>query len=100
MGLRVTRTNKLVTGRIRSAWLDAGGGAILMLEAADAREAPYPKGSYELVCFAARSKKHLETLRARLRARRVRVEGETDYTIYFRDPEGRRLGFSCYRWKT
>jgi catechol 2,3-dioxygenase-like lactoylglutathione lyase family enzyme len=97
VGLRVVRTNKLQRGRIRSVWLKAGT-TLLMLEAADAGEAPYPKGSYELVCFGARTKKEVEAARARM-GRRVRVEGETDYTFYFRDPDGRRVGISCYRWK-
>ncbi len=97
VGLRVLRTNKLQTGRIRSVWLEAGP-TLLMLELADPGEAPVPKGSYELVCFGARTKKELDAHRARMR-RRVRIEGETDYTFYFRDPDGRRVGISCYRWK-
>ena len=95
----MTRTHKLPTGRVRSVWLDAGGGAILMIEAAEPGEAPYPKGSFELACFGARTKKDVAAHRARLEKRRVRIEGATEFTIYFRDPEGRRLGLSCYRWK-
>jgi hypothetical protein len=97
VGLGVVRTNKLQTGRIRSVWLEAGA-TLLMLELADATEAPYPKGSYELVCFGARTRKELDGRRARV-SRHVRIEGETDYTFYFRDPDGRRVGISCYRWK-
>ncbi len=95
----MTRTNELPSGRVRSVWFDAGGGAILMIEVAGRDEPRYPKGSLELACFGARSKKDLAERRARLEERRVRIEGETEYTFYFRDPEGRRLGFSCYRWK-
>ncbi len=95
----MTRTNELASGRVRSVWFDAGGGAILMIEVADPDEPPVPKGSFELACFRARTKKELAARRARLEKRRVRIEGETEYTFYFRDPEGRRLGFSCYRWK-
>lgn len=90
VGLAVIRTNAR-----RSVWLKAGT-TILMLEAAD--EAPYPKGSYELVCFGARTKREVDAHRKRMARRRVRIEGETDYTFYFRDPDGRRVGISCYRW--
>ncbi len=92
VGLRVVRTNAR-----RSVWLEAGE-TLLMIEKADEDEAPYPKGSYELVCFGVRSKRERDAHRARI-SRRARIEGETDYTFYFRDPEGRRVGISCYRWK-
>ena len=71
----------------------ATGGTILMLERAAPSEPDAARGSLDLVCFAARSKAELAARRAR-----VRVEGETDYTFYFRDPDGRRVGFSRYRF--
>lgn len=85
VGLRVVRATE------RSVWLDAGG-TILMLERAERGEPAIPRRTMELVCFSARSKAELAARRAR-----VRVEGETDYTFYFRDPDGRRVGFSRYR---
>lgn len=89
VGLRVVRETQ------RSVWLDAGG-TIVMLERAARAEPRVPRASLELVCFAARSKKDLAARRAQVE-RHARVEGETDYTFYFRDPDGRRVGFSRYR---
>jgi len=70
-----------------SVWLEAGG-AVLMLERADAREPTVPPGSMELVAFAVDDK---EAWRSR-----VEVEAETAHTLYFRDPDGRRLAVSSY----
>jgi hypothetical protein len=74
-------------------WLEAGN-TILMLERVGAGEPPTPKHSKELVCFAASRRKQ-----AALR-RHLRIEAETPHTIYFRDPDGRRLGLSCYKLAT
>jgi glyoxylase I family protein len=70
-----------------SVWLEAGG-AVLMLEGADPGEPPIPRGSMELLAFAVDDK---EAWRAR-----VEVEAETADTLYFRDPDGRRLAVSSY----
>lgn len=74
----------------RSLWLDAGG-AILMLEKRDEGEPTVPAGSKELVAFAV-SKAVIE----RLEAERVPIEARTAYTLYVRDPDGRRIGLSSY----
>ena len=70
-----------------SVWLDAGG-AILMLERAEPGEPAISEESKELLAFAVDDK---EAWRSR-----VRVEGETAHTLYFRDPDGRRLAVSSY----
>lgn len=70
-----------------SVWLDARG-AVLMLERAEPGEPAIPLGSRELLAFAVDDK---EAWRAR-----VSVEGETAQTLYFRDPDGRRLAVSSY----
>ena len=70
-----------------SVWLDAGG-CVLMLERAETGEPPIPRTSMELVAFAVDDK---ETWRAR-----VDVEAETAHTLYFRDPDGRRVAVSSY----
>jgi catechol 2,3-dioxygenase-like lactoylglutathione lyase family enzyme len=71
-----------------SVWLDAGG-TVLMLELAQPDETPFPAGSMELIAFAVQDK---EAWRAR-----VDVEAETAHTLYFRDPDGRRIAVSDYR---
>jgi catechol 2,3-dioxygenase-like lactoylglutathione lyase family enzyme len=77
-----------------SVWLDAGG-AILMLERAGATEAcVVAPGSMELVAFAVDDR---EAWRARLERAGVVVEDETGHTLYFRDPDGRRVAVSTFR---
>jgi catechol 2,3-dioxygenase-like lactoylglutathione lyase family enzyme len=70
-----------------SVWLNAGG-AVLMLERAEPGEPAIPAGSRELLAFAVDDK---EAWRGR-----VTVEAETRHTLYFRDPDGRRLAVSSY----
>jgi catechol 2,3-dioxygenase-like lactoylglutathione lyase family enzyme len=94
LGFRVVRTNKLERNKIRSVWLEMGA-ALLMLEAADTDEPEIPKGSNEFLGFRARSKAAVAKLKKRLGRR---VEAETEFTIYFRDPDGRKIGVSTYVW--
>jgi len=70
-----------------SVWLDAGG-AVIMLERAEPGEPAIAAGSRELLAFAVDDK---EAWRAR-----VAIEAETLHTLYFRDPDGRRLAVSSY----
>ncbi len=75
-------------------WLDAGS-AILMLERASPEEPQVPPGSMEIVVFAMASAERASFVE-KLGARGVAVEGETAFSIYFRDPDGRRLGLSHF----
>jgi glyoxylase I family protein len=78
----------------RSLWLDAGD-AIVMLEQAAAGEPNIPAGSFELLAFTIMP--HEKKLRlAALDAAGVVVESATDFTVYFRDPDGRRIGLSHF----
>jgi catechol 2,3-dioxygenase-like lactoylglutathione lyase family enzyme len=86
LGLRVVRRDD-ARG---SVWLDAGG-TVLMLERAGADEPPIPAGTKDLVAFAVDDK---ETWRGR-----VAVEAETEHTLYFRDPDGRRVAVSSYAFR-
>jgi glyoxylase I family protein len=73
-----------------SVWLDAAG-AIVMLERAEDAEPSVPVGTKELVAFAIEDK---EIWRARLEREGIVVEAETAHTLYFRDPDGRRVAVS------
>src|SRR3954470_18148409 len=77
-----------------SVWLGLEGDAVLMVESASAEEPSIPLESLELVAFRV-SVEHRSALRARLVVER-RLEGETTHTLYFRDPDGRRVGVSSY----
>ncbi len=89
LGLEVLRRDES-----RSVWLDAGG-TILMLERREPREPPIDPASMELVCFAV-TPPDARTLLERLAAAGIPVEGRTAFTVYFRDPDGRRVGASAY----
>ncbi len=71
-----------------SVWL-AAGGAVLMLERADEGEAGVTRGTKELLAFAVEDVRAWETP--------VAVEARTEHTLYFRDPDGRRVAVSDYR---
>ena len=65
-----------------------------MLETRAAGEPPIDPRSLELFAFTASEAQRL-TLRARLVAQQM-LEAETEHTLYFRDPEGRRVALSSY----
>lgn len=91
LGLRVQRDE-----RPRSVWLGLGGDAVLMVEARKPGE-PAPDASC-LEMFALRVD---ETTRQAVAARARTLgchDGETSFTTYLRDPEGRRVGVSTYRF--
>src|ERR1022692_293737 len=75
-----------------SVWLDAGG-ALLMIERASPDEPQIATGTKELVAFAVEDK---EAWRARLANARIALEDETPHTLYFRDPDGRRVAVSTW----
>jgi catechol 2,3-dioxygenase-like lactoylglutathione lyase family enzyme len=75
-----------------SVWLRVGS-SVLMLERAAPGEPPVATGTRELVAFSIDDR---EAWRARLARAAVDVEAETDHTLYFRDPDGRRLAVSTY----
>ena len=86
LGFRTERS------REGAVWLALGGGAVLMLEAALASETLIAAGTLDLLAF--RAEANLDALRAQLALHGVTVESETAHTLYFRDPDGRRVGLS------
>ena len=77
-----------------STWLDAGG-TILMIERNDDGEPALDPTSKELIAFGISPGEHAAVL-ARLERAGVRIEARTEYTLYVRDPDGRRVGVSSY----
>lgn len=77
--------------RPRSVWLAVGEG-VLMIERAGDEEPDVPRGCLDLVAFRVSSEQR-EALRARLAGA---LEAATEHTLYFRDPDGRRVGASSY----
>jgi catechol 2,3-dioxygenase-like lactoylglutathione lyase family enzyme len=89
LGLREVRAE-----RPRSVWLGLGDGSVIMVEARSADEPPVPSGSRELVAFRIGAVRKAE-IRAIAVARGC-LDGETEHTVYLRDPDGRRVGVSTY----
>jgi catechol 2,3-dioxygenase-like lactoylglutathione lyase family enzyme len=75
-------------------WLDCAG-TLLMLEPASETEPEIDPRSLELVAFAILPGDRAR-LEARLAAGGVSVEARTAFTLYFRDPDGRRVALSHY----
>lgn len=78
----------------RSVWLGLGGGAVLMLEARAAGEPTPSPSSMEVLVLVTDEAGRIE-FRDRCQALGC-YDGETEFTVYARDPEGRRIGVSCY----
>jgi catechol 2,3-dioxygenase-like lactoylglutathione lyase family enzyme len=78
----------------RSLWLRLDAAAVLMVEAAQPGEPSVSAGSLELLAFRV-SAEERSALRAKLVAE-GELEAETAHTLYFRDPDGRRVGVSSY----
>jgi len=88
LGLRVTKEGD------EQVWVDAGG-AIVMLERAEEAEPFVPLGTKELVAFAI-APSEVRGIEAKLASSGVAIEARTPFTLYVRDPDGRRVGLSHY----
>ena len=78
----------------RSIWLRAGE-TLFMVEGRGEDEPPIEPRSKELVAFSCHPSERAAAA-ARLAAGGVPIEEETAFTLYFRDPEGRRVALSHY----
>lgn len=77
-----------------SIWLDAAG-SILMLERRGPTESAISRNCMELVAFAIDAKEGA-AYEARLARAGAIVDERTAFTIYVRDPDDRRIGFSSF----
>jgi len=77
-----------------SLWL-ASGDAVLMLEKSDPEGLLQHSGSKELLAFNVTPEERQLRVQT-LEQAGIPIEAETEYTSYFRDPDGRRLAYSCH----
>lgn len=78
----------------RSLWLGLGDDAVLMIEAREAGEPAAKAGAKDLVAFRVDEFTRAEVGR---KARETGCDdGQTEFTTYLRDPDGRRIGVSTY----
>jgi glyoxylase I family protein len=90
LGLPTIRKTK------RSTWLDASG-TIVMIEPRGKNEPAVPRGSLELVAFGASKRAHAVLVKkVAEKFGSEAIEASTDFTSYFRDPDGRRVAISHY----
>lgn len=96
LGLRELDRHFEPGGRLRSVWLDVGG-PILMVERTEepARRVPGVGAGLFLVALAAEPAERAALERS-LAAHGVLIDSRTEFTIYFRDPEGNRVAVSSY----
>lgn len=98
LGLPVQQRWLDAAGAPRSIWFALGAGAFLAVERhAEPGEHDGPRDEPGWHCVALGiAPGEREAWRARLAEQGVPIERESDYTIYFRDPEHNLLGLSHY----
>jgi len=102
LGLCVVRRWDDAQGQPRSLWLGLGGGAFLAIEKAGdpgqrsgAHADQDADPGWHCVALAIAPEER-SAWRGRLAAAGVRIERESPYTLYLRDPDGNLLGLSHY----
>ena len=77
-----------------AAWLQLDDG-MLMIERASAGEPTVPRGSLEFIALRVTAAERDAFVR-RCERLGVAIEQRTEWTVYVRDPDGRRVGVSCF----
>jgi glyoxylase I family protein len=84
-------------GRLRSVWLDTGGVILMVEHTRQERDSVEGVGAGPfLLAFTVADEAAREAMEARLGERGADIESRTDYSSYFRDPEGNRVAVSYY----
>jgi catechol 2,3-dioxygenase-like lactoylglutathione lyase family enzyme len=78
----------------KAIWLGLAHDSMLMIEAREAGEPAPTPGSMEM--FAMRVTPVLRQVIRQRAVDRGCLDGETEHTVYVRDPEGRRVGVSTF----
>ena len=78
-----------------AVWL-AAAGVVLMLERSEPGESGPAAGCLDLLAFQLPPGDTLERAGQRLAQRGVALESRTEFTLYFRDPDGRRNALSAF----
>jgi catechol-2,3-dioxygenase len=94
----ISRHDEAAGGILRSVWLDLGGGAILMIEKTqeEARRPMQGRGAGLFLLALTADEKTVESRCKDLEDRGIYQEAATQFTRYFRDPEGNRFAFSVH----
>ncbi len=92
LGLRVHSVHREQDGALRAIWFCLGGGAVLMLERSLRGVGP-DAGSAHVLALAVSD---LAAWERRLFDLRVEITDRTLFTLFFRDPDGHRVGVSTF----
>ena len=92
IGLELIKENKNY-----SFWFRAGEG-VLMIEQAEKNEPRIAQNSQELIAFGLAPQLWANKKKKLIDSRLVSIENETDFTFYFRDPDGRKIAISKYHF--
>ncbi|MFN0064209.1 MAG: VOC family protein [Myxococcaceae bacterium] len=97
LGLPELTRHFAIDGTLRSIWHRVGEGFLAIERASESARPPtlFRHGAPGLHLVALRIRGADRTLvREALLARQIRIEHETRWTLYVRDPEGNRVGLS------
>jgi glyoxylase I family protein len=94
IGLRELSQQRRSDGSTRAIWMSLDG-VVLMLESSDPAEPGPVPGGMDMVAFAI-DEGARAAIRTRLALASVPIDAETQFTLYVRDPDGRRIGLSSY----
>lgn len=97
LGLRENTRHYYPDGTIRSIWLELGGHAVLMIEHTEQQLRPVTgivPGLFLLTIGITAAER--DVIETRLENAGHPIESRTDFTSYFRDPEGNRAAISHY----
>lgn len=97
LGLEFCENKFDENGILRSVWLKSGA-ITLMIEKTPEKSSPRPSHSengWHLIAFEMR-KSERDHWKKKLTQMGIPIESESDYSLYFRDPEGNRLALTHY----
>ena len=80
-----------------SIWLKGSDDLVFMFEQATPGEARPESNNHELICFYAEANEKKAIINE-LKKKNIEIESQTEKTIYFRDPENRKIGISDFNF--
>ena len=80
-----------------SVWLKGSDDLVFMFEKAAPEEARPESNNHELICFYAKTNEK-KAMIDELKSQNIEIESQTEKTIYFRDPENRKIGISDFNF--
>lgn len=97
LGMTEVQRHLTDVGSVRSIWLRCSAGSVLMIEQTSADLRPVDGVGAGLFLLALQSSgRRRQQLEARLRGAGCPMDGTSEHTTYFRDPEGNRVAVSSY----